>query len=198
MGVAGVGVGAVLGALPALRCGCGGPRRGALGPRGVRPPRPQRAGGSSVTSRGSGAARRGRSLGSLCTLSALLCTCGGSQRAPGARAGGTPCAGGAPGAVVGAAARLTGAAVSAPCAPGAPSGGGAAGLAALAAGTVSLAGAGPRVNGPVSAEAARGCPIGGPTSTSHYLPVYLCCAVGSAVQCSAGGRGGGVGGAEVA
>ena len=26
---------------------------------------------------------------------------------------------------------------------------------------------------------------------SHHLPVHLCCAVGSAVQCSAGGRGGG-------
>ena len=28
----------------------------------------------------------------------------------------------------------------------------------------------------------------------HYLPVHLCRAVGSAVQCSAGGRGGGGGG----
>ena len=33
---------------------------------------------------------------------------------------------------------------------------------------------------------------------SHYLPVYLCCAVGSAVQCSAGGTGGGEGGPAVA
>ena len=33
---------------------------------------------------------------------------------------------------------------------------------------------------------------------SHHLPVYLCCAVGSAVQCSARGRGGGEGGAAVA
>ena len=33
---------------------------------------------------------------------------------------------------------------------------------------------------------------------SHYLPVHQCRAVGSAVQCSAGGRGGGGGGAAVA
>ena len=43
-GVAGLGVGAVLGALPALRCGCGGSWRGAQGPCGARPPRWQRAG----------------------------------------------------------------------------------------------------------------------------------------------------------
>ena len=86
--------------------------------------------------------------------------------APGACAGATPRADGAPGATVGAAARLAGAAVSAPCAPGAPSRGGAAGLAAWAAGSVSSAGAGPRVDGSVSAEAARGCPAGGPTGTA--------------------------------
>ena len=33
---------------------------------------------------------------------------------------------------------------------------------------------------------------------SHHLPVYLCCVLGSAVQCSAGGRGGVEGGAAVA
>ena len=79
--------------------------------------------------------------------------------APGARAGATPRAGGAPGAAVGAAARLAGAAVSAPCASGAPSGGG-------AAGAVSSAGAGPRDDGSVSAEAARGCPGGRPSGTA--------------------------------
>ena len=86
--------------------------------------------------------------------------------APGARAGATPRAGGVPGAAVGAAARLAGAAVSAPCAPGAPSWHGAAGLAAWAAGAVSSAGAGPRVDGSVSAGAARGCPAGRPTGTA--------------------------------
>ena len=86
--------------------------------------------------------------------------------APGSCAGATHIAGGAPGAAVGAAARLAGAAVSAPRAPGAPSRGGAAGLAAWAAGAVSSAGSVPWVDGPVSAEAARGCPAGGPTDTA--------------------------------
>ena len=86
---------------------------------------------------------------------------------PGARAGATPRAGGAPGAAVGAVARLAGAAVSAACAPGAPSGGGPAGLAAWAAGLVSSAGAGPRVDGPVSAEATRGCATGTAASASR-------------------------------
>ena len=81
--------------------------------------------------------------------------------APRARAGALLRAGGASGAAVEAAWRLAGAAVAAPCAPGAPSGGGAAGLAAWAAGAASSAGAGPRVDGPVSAEAAWGCPTGG-------------------------------------
>ena len=78
VGVGGVGVGTVLGALPAHCCCCGGPRRGALGPRGVCPPCPWRAGGRGVAGRGGGAARRGRGFGSLRTLSALLCGCGGS------------------------------------------------------------------------------------------------------------------------
>ena len=158
--------------------------------------------------------------------------------APGACAGATHRAGGALGVAVRAAARLAGAAVSAPCAPGAPSRGGAAGLAAWAAGVVSSSGAGPWVNGPVSTEAARGCPAGSPTGTaasaslcssrsarvspahpgetgererdrrwwrlflcreaawwqvrpSHYILVHPCRVVGSAVQCSTGGRGGG-------
>ena len=83
MGVAGVSVGALLGALPALRCGCG-----CSGPRGVRPPRPRRAGGRGVAGRGGGAARRGRGLNSLCTHPALLSGCGGPRR--GARG---PCQG---------------------------------------------------------------------------------------------------------
>ena len=74
--------------------------------------------------------------------------------------------GGVPGAAVGAAAWLAGAAVSASRASGAPSRGGAAGLAAWAAGASTLAGSGSWVDGPVSAEAARGCPAGGPTSTA--------------------------------
>ena len=87
-------------------------------------------------------------------------------QAPGAHAGATPRAGGVPGAAVGAAARLAGAAVSAPFAPGAPSRGGAAGLAARAAGVVSSAGEGHRVDGSMSAGAAWGCPAGGPTGTA--------------------------------
>ena len=88
------------------------------------------------------------------------------SEALGSCAGATPHAGGAPGAAVGAAARLAGAAVSAPCAPGAPSRGGGAGLAAWVAGAVSSTGSGPWVDSPVSAEAAQGCPAGGPTSTA--------------------------------
>ena len=177
--------------------------------------------------------------------------------APGSCAGATPRVGGVPGAAVGAAAWLAGAAVSAPRVSGAPSWGGVAGLAAWAAGSVTSAGSGSWVDGPVSAEAARGCPAGGPTRTaasasllllalhgglprplrgdggagagpavvavvplggairvchhcypgrhawwqvrpSHYLPVHQCRAVGSAVQCSAGRRGGGAGGPAVA
>ena len=86
--------------------------------------------------------------------------------APGSCAGATPRVGGVPGAVVGAAAWLARAAVSASRASGAPCRGGAAGLAAWAAGAVTSAGSGSWVDGPVSAEATRGCPAGGPTSTA--------------------------------
>ena len=54
MGVAGLGVSAVLGALPAFRCGRGGPRRGARGLRGACPPCWRRAGGHNVAGRGGG------------------------------------------------------------------------------------------------------------------------------------------------
>ena len=74
--------------------------------------------------------------------------------APGSCAGATPRVGGVPGAAVGAAAWLAGAAVSTSCASGAPSRGGAAGLAAWAAGAVTSAGSGSRAGG------------GGPTSTA--------------------------------
>ena len=86
--------------------------------------------------------------------------------APGSCTGATPRVGGVPGAAVGAAAWLAGAAVSAPRVSGAPSRGGAAGLAVWAAGEVALASSGSWVDGPVSAEAARGCPAGGPTGTA--------------------------------
>ena len=138
----------------------------ALGARAGSVPRAHGVLGAAAWPAGAMAARRGRGLSSLCTLHALLCGCGGSRRGARGPRRGHPRAGGAPRAVVGAAARLAGAAVSPPCAPGAPSGGGAAGLAAWAAGAVSSAGAGPRVDGPVSADAAPGCPAGGPTGTA--------------------------------
>ena len=102
----------------------------------------------------------------LRALPALRGSCGGSRRGARGPRRGQPPRWRRAGVAVGAAARLAGVAVSAPCAPGAPSGGGAAGLAASAAGAVSLTGAGPRVDGLVSAGAARGCPAGGPTGTA--------------------------------
>ena len=86
--------------------------------------------------------------------------------APGSCAGATPRVNGVPGAAVGAAAWLAGAAVSAPRATGAASQGGAAGLAVWVAGAVTSSGSGFWVDGPMSAEAARGCPAGGPTGTA--------------------------------
>ena len=86
--------------------------------------------------------------------------------APGSCAGATPCVGGVPGAAVRAAAWLAGAAVSAPRASGALYRGGAVGLAVGAAGAGTSAGSGSWVDGPVSAEAAGGCPAGGPTGTA--------------------------------
>ena len=97
-----------------------------LGRRGADGPLPSRRegglggvglGGADVRVTGVGVGAVTRALPALC------CGCGGSRRGPAARAGATPCAGGVLGAAVGAAARLAGAAVSAPCAPGAPSGG---------------------------------------------------------------------------
>ena len=161
-----VGAGAVLCALPAHCCCCGRRWRGARGPCGVRPPLSWRAGGRGVASRGSGVARRGRGCNPSRTLPAPLRGCRSPRDATSSCAGATPRVGGVPGAVVGAAAWLAGAAVSAPRASGAPSRGGAAGLAVGAAGAVTSAGSGCWVDGSVSAEAARGCPAGGPTGTA--------------------------------
>ena len=86
--------------------------------------------------------------------------------APGSCAGATPRVGGMPGAAVGAAVWLAGAAVSVPRASGAPSWGEAARLAVWAAGAVTSAGSGSWVDGPVLAKAARHCPAGGPTGTA--------------------------------
>ena len=86
--------------------------------------------------------------------------------APGSCTGATPRVSGVPGAAVGTAALLVGAAVSALRASGAPSRGGAAGLAVWAAGAVTSAGSDSWVDGSVSAEAAWGCPAGGPTGTA--------------------------------
>ena len=164
--VAGVGVGAVLGALPALRCGCGGPRRGARGPRGVRPPRPRRAGGCGVAGRGGGAARRGRDLGSLCTLPALLCSCGGSRRgAWGPRRGHPPRWRRAGGRGRGRGAACWGSGLSPLCAWGPLWGqGGRAGSLGGGGGLLGRRrspGGRPGVGGD-----ARGCPAGGPTGTA--------------------------------
>ena len=78
--VGGVGVGAVLRALRAHFCCCGGRRRGARGPCGVRPLLLWRAGGRGVANRGGGAARRGRGRNPSRTLPALLCGCGSPLR----------------------------------------------------------------------------------------------------------------------
>ena len=162
MGVAGIGVGAVLGALPALRCGCGGPPS----PRGVRPPRPQCAGGRGVAGWCGGAARRSRGLGPLRTLPAQVCGCGGSRRgARGPRWGHPPHWRRAGGRGRGRGAACWGCGLIPLCAWG-PILGRVAGLAAWAARAVSSAGAAPRVDGPVSAEAVQGCPAGSPTGTA--------------------------------
>ena len=71
MGVAGVGVGAVLRALPAPRCGCAGPRRGARGTRRGHPLRRRLGGGHGVVSWGRGAACWGFGLSSLCAWGPL-------------------------------------------------------------------------------------------------------------------------------
>ena len=92
--------------------------------------------------------------------------------APGSCAGATPPVGGVPGAALGAAAWLAGVAVSAPRAFRAPSRARAAGLAAWAAGAVTSAGSGSWVDGPVSAEAARGCPACGPTSIAASASLH--------------------------
>ena len=83
VGVAGVGVGAVLRALPALRCSCGGSRRGAWGPRLGHPPRWWRAGGRG---RGRGVACWGCGLSSLRAWGPLWGQ-GGRARGLGGRGG---------------------------------------------------------------------------------------------------------------
>ena len=162
VGVGGVGVGAVLGALAAHCCCCGGRRR-------VRGPSP-----AFVACWGPrrGPPRRWRGL-----LGPRLQPLAHPPRLPSAAAavlGDAPgsCAAlpsrvdGVPGAAVGAAAWLAGAAVTSPRASGAHSRGGAAGLAAGAAGAVTSAGSGSRVDGQVPAKPTRGCPAGGPTGTA--------------------------------
>ena len=111
-----------------------------------------------------GSLGRGRNLSR--TLSAPLCGCGSPQRCARFLRRGYPRVGGAPEAAVRAATWLAGAAVSAPRASGVPSRGGAAGLAAWAAVAVTSAGSGSWVDGPLSAEAARVRPAGGPAGTA--------------------------------
>ena len=156
-------------------------RRRALGRRGADVPRPPRAwpvrgpSPAFVACRGP---RRGRPRRWRGSPGAAVATgprapsplpsaaAAALRDAPCSCAGATPRVSGVPGAAVGAAAWLAGAAVSSPRAPGAPSWGGAAGLAVGAAGAVTSAGSGSWVDGLVSAEAVRGCPAGGPTSTA--------------------------------
>ena len=166
VGVGGVGVGAVLRALPAHCCCRGSRRRGACGRCGDCSPLSGRAGGRGVAGRGGGAARRGRGRKPSRALPAIFCGCGSPQRCAWfLRRGYPPCRRRAGGRGRGRA-WLAGAAVSAPPASGAPNRGGATGLVGGVAGAVTSAGSGFWVDGPVSAEAARGCPAGGPTSTA--------------------------------
>ena len=125
-----------------------------------------RAGGRGVAGRGGGAARRAAVATPRAPSRLPSAAAAALGDAPGSCAGPTPRVGGVLGAAVGAAAWLAGAAASAPRASGAPSRGGAAGLAVWAAGSVTSASSGSWVDGPVSAEAARGCPASGPTSTA--------------------------------
>ena len=163
VGVGGFGVGAVLRALPAHCCCCGGPRevpvalagsiprfRGVLGAAAWPAEAVARLAGAAVAT-----------PRAPCPLPSAAAKALGD--APDSCAGAAPRVVGVPGAAVGAGAWLAGAAVSAPRASGAPSRGGAAGLAVWA---VTSDGSGPWVYGPVSAEAAWGCPAGGPTGTA--------------------------------
>ena len=169
VGVGGVGVDAVLRALPAHCCCCGGRRRGARGPRGARPPRLWRAGGRGVSGRGGGAARRGRGCNPSPTLPARLCGCGSPRRcARVLRRGSPPCRRRAGGRGRGRGVACQGLRSVAPRASGVPSRGGAAGLAAWAAVAVTSAGSDSLVDSPVSSEAARGRPAGGPTGTVPF------------------------------
>ena len=146
LGGAGVGVGSVgVGALPAHRCAAAAPgeafwaRAGSVArARGV-------LGATAWPARA--VARLARSVVSAPRAPSLLSSAAAVApgKAPGARAGDSPRAGGAPGAAFEAAVRLAGAAFMAPCA-------------AWAAGAAPLAGAGPGVDSPVSAEAAQGLP----------------------------------------
>ena len=166
MGVIEVGVGAVLRTLPAHRCCCGARRRGACGPRGVRPPCLWRAGGRGVAGRGGGAARRGRGCNPSRTLPAPLCGCASPRRCARFLRRGNPLCRWRQGPWLGPRRGLLGLRSPPPVRLGSPARGGAAGLAAWAAEAVTSAGSGSRVDRPVSAEAARGCPAGGQTSTA--------------------------------
>ena len=170
VGVALVGVGAVSRAPPATRCGYSGSRRGARGPRGVRPARPRRAGGRGVAGGNGGGARRGCGLNSLCTLPAPLCGRGSPQQgARGLRRGHLSRWRRARGRGLGRGAACWGCGLSPLCAWGPlPRRGGRA--CCLGGGAGHLTGAGPWIDNPVLAEAARGCPA--------------CCATGTAASAS--------------
>ena len=165
--VGGVGVGTVLRALPTHCCCCGGRRRGARGPCGS-VTRFRGMLGAAAWPAEAVARLAGATVATPRAPSPLPCAAAAALGdAPGSCAGATPRVGGVPGATVGAAAWLAGAAVSAPRASGAPSWGGAAGLAVWAAGAVTSADSRSWVEGPVLVEAAWGSPACGPTSTAH-------------------------------
>ena len=201
---AGAGVGAVRWPLPAPRCGCGGSWRGARGPRWGYPMRWRRAGGRGVVGRGRSVACWARGLSSLRVWGPLRGR-HGRVRGLGGR-GGLLDQRGPLGRQLGVRWGRPGLPSQQPnrhhCLRQPP-------LLTLSEGLTRV----PRGDGGGGAGPALVAfvPLGGAIGVRHhcypgrhawrqacllhYLLVHLWCAVGSAVQCSAGGRGGEGGGA---
>ena len=206
VGVARVGVGAVLRALPAPCCSCGDSRQGARGLRWGYALRWRRAGARDMVGRDRGVACWGRGLSSLRAWGPLR---GRRGRVRGLGGGAVSSAGAGPW-VDGSG--LAGAAWV--CPAGGPTGT-AASISRHFSRSARVSPAYPGETGErdrgrwwrssrwgepsesditvilVGMRRRQACPL-------HYLLVHLWCVVGSAVQCSAGGREGGEGGAGVA